>query len=231
MRPRLLAWPPGAAYDETEVTLDASQSRHGLKVLRLSEGDEVTLASPWGLAPAVVVAADRRREVLTLKIVGEFTAESAWGPTLALPLIRPSRFDWAVEKAVELGARELWPLTPGRGRSQSPGEAKPARWLRLAEEARKQCARAVPMVVGPVLGWAGFVDRAREFAGPKLLMDPQGREWPLLEEEPLILIGPEGGFSDLEKADLSELGFWPVALGPRILRTETAALAALAQWA
>jgi 16S rRNA (uracil1498-N3)-methyltransferase len=153
------------------------------------------------------------------------------GPTLALPLIRPGRFDWALEKAVELGARELWPFTPARGRAKGPGEAKPARWLRLAEEARKQCARADPMAVGPVLAWPGLLARAGEFAGPRLLMDPQGGKWPPLSGEPLILVGPEGGFSDPEKAGLSELGFLPVALGPLALRTETAALAALAQWA
>jgi 16S rRNA (uracil1498-N3)-methyltransferase len=211
--------------------LEPSEAKHGLWVLRLKEGAAVTLASPWGLAPAVVLRADRKNLVLTLRLTGAFVVDDFKGPTLVLPLIRPSRFDWAVEKAVELGARQLWPLMTARVRSTDPSDHKLSRWRRLAEEARKQCARSTPLTIEDILDWPGFLAQAAAFTGPRLVLSPQGGSWPVLEAEPLILIGPEGGLADQELAAASALGFIPISLGPRILRVETAALAALAQWA
>ncbi|MDR1609197.1 MAG: 16S rRNA (uracil(1498)-N(3))-methyltransferase [Deltaproteobacteria bacterium] len=229
MKTRLLTWPRSTAASQ-EITLDHDQARHGLLVLRLKEGDSITLASPWGLAEAVVTRADRQTLTLALKLVGDFSGTECWGPTLALPLIRPSRFDWAVEKAVELGARRLWPIVPQRARSQESSPQKLARWERLAEEARKQCARSAPLVISAILSWPDFLAEAAAFPGPRLLLAPEGGSWPDLEEEPLLLIGPEGGFNEAERLTLADLDFLPISLGPRTLRTETAALAALAQW-
>ncbi|MDR1872811.1 MAG: 16S rRNA (uracil(1498)-N(3))-methyltransferase [Deltaproteobacteria bacterium] len=229
MSERVLTWPHGAPLTFEAVDLDPAESRHGLKVLRLKVGDPVVLASPWGLAPAQVVKVDRKSLVLTVKVTGDLKAPNFSGPTLALPLIRPARFDWAVEKAVELGAKELWPLTVERGRVVNPGDRKLDRWRRLAEEARKQGARATPLEISQILAWPGFMEKAQSYLGPKIRLDPQGGPWPTLEAEPLIVMGPEGGFTDREALDLNDLGFQPVSLGPIVLRVETAALAALAQ--
>jgi 16S rRNA (uracil1498-N3)-methyltransferase len=231
VRPRRLAWPLGAPRTEREITLDRAQARHGLLALRLTVGREVTLTSPWGLCPAVVKRADRQRLILTVEPVGEFEAtQAATGPTLALPLLRPSRFDWAVEKAVELGARELWPILPARSRARQPDSQKPERWRRLAEEARKQCARAQPLAIAEILTWPDFLTRASSFAGLRLRLDPSGASWPVESMgDPLLVVGPEGGLTESETADLVALGFHPVSLGPWALRSETAALAALAQ--
>jgi 16S rRNA (uracil1498-N3)-methyltransferase len=230
LRPRLLAWPRAAESAAREVTLDPDQARHGLRVLRLTEGAKVVLTSPWCLAPAVVVKADRRREILTLSLTGSFQTVPTNGPTLALALVRPSRFDLAVAKAVELGAAALWPVVAARCRAQDPSPNQVDRWIRLAEEASKQCARGYPINIEKILTWPKFLALAENFSGPRLFLEPNGQPWPDLKSDPLLLVGPEGGLTQEEKDSLASLGFNPLTLGPLVLRTETAALAALAQW-
>jgi 16S rRNA (uracil1498-N3)-methyltransferase len=182
-----------------------------------------------------VVAADRQNLLLKVRLLGPFEAIDQKGPVLVLPLIRPGRFDWAVEKAAELGASELWPLLTNRTRITDPaiGDPKKARWLRLAEEARKQCARPLPLVIKDILSWSIFINILKTYDGLKLCLHPQGQPWPDLTDlvqPPLLLIGPEGGFTDQEHSQLKSLGVGQLSLGTHVLRTETAALAALAQW-
>jgi 16S rRNA (uracil1498-N3)-methyltransferase len=233
LKERLLTWPPDITPVPGEtVNLEPDQARHGLLSLRLGVGQKLTLTGHLGLAPAEVTEADRKSLILKVRLLGPFESSSDPGPILVLPLIRPSRFDWAVEKAAELGASELWPLITARTRISEPtvGESKKARWRRLAQEARKQCARPTPLIINDILSWSNFTAALRTYKGPKLLPTLYGQSWPALEEPPLILIGPEGGFTDSEISELNNLEFWPLCLGPAILRTETAALAALSQW-
>jgi len=225
-------WPDGPG----NLRLDSAQARHGVSVLRLRPGDLVEVAGPAGLALARVAAAQGGRgRPHDLRVVLEEgwrpePAEPA-GPRLALALVNLPRFDWAVEKAAELGAEEIWPLICERVK---PGLARAAlaraeRWRRLAEEARKQCGRNRPLLIRPPMttaellaeagpGPAGFFlrPRAEEASAPELSAPGL---W--------LLVGPEGGFSPGEEAAFLAAGLKPWGLGPLTLRSETAALAAL----
>jgi 16S rRNA (uracil1498-N3)-methyltransferase len=165
MRIPRLTWSGGSASPEGagELRLDAVQARHGVSVLRLKPGDPVEVAGPDGLARARVVVAQAGRPPRLEVVLDEAwrPAEPA-GPRLALALVKLPRFDWAVEKAAELGAGEVWPLVcarvkPGLARAAS---ARAERWRRLAEEARKQCGRDRPLVIRPPVTPAELLDAA-----------------------------------------------------------------------
>jgi 16S rRNA (uracil1498-N3)-methyltransferase len=236
---------PGAGPEPPEVVaLDQSQSHQAITVLRLKVGVEVELIGPWGLAKAVAARIDLKPwPTLWVKLTSPFSAPNqAPGPLLGLALIKAPRFDWAVEKATELGASALAPLITHRSNPLAAGEAKRARWIRLSEEARKQCGRPSPMKIFSPLALAEWL--AGSLPTRRYLAEAQGQ--PLkgqsLEGQPLeslppeslpgesavVLIGPEGGLTDAEKELAGGAGFKPLSLGPLTLRSETAALTALA---
>jgi 16S rRNA (uracil1498-N3)-methyltransferase len=218
------------------VELGLEESRHGVLVLRLKPGDAVELAGTDGLLEAVVAESRKTpHPSLLVRILGPGKKPNPLkGPILLLPLIRPSRFDWAVEKSAELGASELIPFVSSRTRIQSVnlGAEKTSRWERISAEASKQSGRADFMKIRPP---AEFSALLTQFAGRRgkvslLLMDRHGMAFPGPaegENECAVLIGPEGGFPDEERKAALEAGFLPFSLGSCLLRTETAALAAL----
>jgi 16S rRNA (uracil1498-N3)-methyltransferase len=226
-----LAWPADAPPDTAEVFLAPDQARHGARVLRLAPGDPLEMTGPAGLAPAVVTVVqagrDRHPPRLAVRLTGPWAgAETTPGPRLALALIQPQRFDWAVEKAVELGASSLMPFRAERGKPGLAAAGRETRWRRLAEEARKQCGRPDGLTILPA---AGFDDVLAQ-PGPGFFLSPVGRLEPpgLDPSAPLLVVGPEGGFSPAEEEALLASGFRPWSLGNTVLRAETAALAALA---
>ena len=230
MRIIRLAWPkdlvPG--LPGTEIFLAADQARHGAVVLRLSPGDVVEMAGPDGLAPARVTLADRNPPRLGVVLTGPWVKTNRSGPRLALALIQSQRFDWAVEKSVELGASALIPLITERVKSGEarPGPAKQERWRRLAEEARKQCGRSSVLDIMP----ASPLNELTAQPGSGFFLSPAGPTGSPadLGASPLLVVGPEGGLSPSEEKMLLEAGFRPWSLGGAVLRAETAALAALA---
>jgi 16S rRNA (uracil1498-N3)-methyltransferase len=198
-------------------------------VLRLRKGQAVELAGPWGLAQGLVEEAGPS---LVVRLSSPFAAPGPTdgGPLLALALIKGPRFDWAVEKAAELGASRLAPVLTLRSAPSAMGEAKRLRWGRLAEEARKQCGRPRPMAIDAPRALSDFLDLY--LPARRILLDPSG---PLLCPGPAtpacLLVGPEGGLADEERELALGRGFGPASLGPLKLRSETAALAALARLA
>jgi 16S rRNA (uracil1498-N3)-methyltransferase len=147
---------------------------------------------------------------------------------LALALIKGPRFDWAVEKATELGAAALVPLITLRSSPLAQGEAKKARWARLSEEARKQCGRPWPMDITAPMGLESWL--GGPLAEERLLLDPGGPFLPCEAGKPAsLLVGPEGGLTGDEKELALGYGFRPFGLGSLTLRSETAAVATLAR--
>jgi 16S rRNA (uracil1498-N3)-methyltransferase len=230
-----LTWAGETEAGATEIFLDPAQARHGVTVLRLKSGDMVEVAGSAGLARARVTAAEMGRRGrparLALALLEPWrNPEASPGPRLALALITPQRFDWAVEKAAELGAGALWPLVCDRvkpGLVRAAG-ARAGRWQKLADEARKQCGRPEPLPVNPPLALAELLIQP----GPGFFMTPGGDDLTGSGLVPpplgaLVAVGPEGGFSPREEAAFLAAGFSPWSLGPLTLRTETAALAAL----
>lgn len=148
--------------------------------------------------------------------------------TLALAVLHTQAFDWAVEKATELGATAVVPVLTARVQGRNH-EKRVERWQRVAEAAVAQCGRAcAPRVMAPtpleaLLAGAGGLKVVVDFGG--------GAFRPLANPENggvVVLVGPEGGFTEREREAIRGAGFVGLALGPTTLRSETAAICGLA---
>jgi 16S rRNA (uracil1498-N3)-methyltransferase len=150
--------------------------------------------------------------------------------TLAVASGDRDRFSWMVEKGVELGVTRILPLETVRSSGVATGirDAHLRRLRRQALEASKQCGVAWALQVEQPLSLDDF--RSRPLSGPGWLADRAGAPPPThLGGNPMtVVIGPEGGLTDAERAGLVAVGYLPIVLGPHILRFETAALAAAA---
>jgi 16S rRNA (uracil1498-N3)-methyltransferase len=188
-------------------------------VLRLREGAEVSLFDGEGRAARAEVARISGREVELRVIDPEPSRESPLALTIAVAPPRGDRMSFLVEKLTELGVSRIVPLQTERGRSSESVE----RWRRVAMEACKQSGRSLapaceePRSVASVLDEPGAVLVAHPGAPP--LATGSGIE------RVLVLVGPEGGWSEKELASARTRGAAFFGLGPRTLRTETAAIA------
>ncbi|MFW6189952.1 MAG: RsmE family RNA methyltransferase [Planctomycetota bacterium] len=230
---RFLALGPCRAGET--VTLAPEQSRHMVVVLRAEPGDRVRLFTGEGAEYlGRVVEADPK--AARVRVVERLETGGGVGTvvTLGFAPAPQNRSDTIVEKATELGADRLRPLLCRRvQRRQARSAARRLeRWERLAQEAARQSQRAeVPRVLPPV-AFEQFVDDAEGLR----LIAVTGESTPLwdrlqgLEEPPpvaVLAVGPAGGFTQREADRAAEAGFLPVALGPHVLRVETAAVALL----
>lgn len=215
------------------LALDAGAARH-VQVLRLQPGAPLTLFDGRGGEYEAVVGRMGRSEVEVQ--VGRHHAIEREAPrdmALALGMPTNERMDWLVEKATELGATAIWPLLAHRSVLRLAGERahkRQAHWQAVAVAACEQCGRnRVPTIhaVTSIDQW-----QAPE-ASARLLLSLKAPGQPLLQAVPdtgsvLLLSGPEGGLTAQEEDALMGRGFVPVSLGNRVLRAETAPLAALA---
>lgn len=237
--PATPAWPPSslprlyvdeAMSDNATLVVDGVPANYLANVLRLGSGEQVKLfddrTGEW-----LAEISDANRKRVTLRIVAHLrereTVPDLW---LLFAPIKRGRIDWIVEKATELGVARLVPVLTRR---TIVDRVNTERLRAHAIEAAEQCERtALPELAEPVkldallAGWPA--DRTLLFA------DEQGGA-PFVETATpgpaAILIGPEGGFTDEEGARIRALSkAKPVSLGPRILRADTAALAAVALW-
>ncbi len=228
-----------------ELQLSPGATRHA-QVRRVQPGDLVLLFDGQGIDwPAQVLRVGRSAVVVRLVAGVAVDNELPWRVTLALGMPANERMDMVVEKATELGAAALQPLVCERSVLRLAGERaerKRAHWQAVAEAACEQCGRArVPVVaaVQTVADWLATLP-AHGVAAPlpaRLLLSLQADARPLAGIAPPIaeqrgaliaLSGPEGGLTPAEEAAARAAGFAPVALGPRVLRADTAPLALLA---
>jgi 16S rRNA (uracil1498-N3)-methyltransferase len=242
--PRLYVAPDLAVG--ADLLLDGDQAHYLTRVLRLATGDPVRVFNGRDGEFETTLAASTK-STATLS-VGSRMREQAGVPDVWLLFapLKKARTDFVVEKAVELGAREILPVLTERTDAET---VRVDRLARLAIEAAEQTERLdVPPVrdaaklfplldkwdAGRVLIYADEAgdDQGRPWGGETGRAGPVGDVLASLPEGPAaILIGPEGGFSPAERTRLRGLPFVrPVSLGPRILRAETAALATLALW-
>jgi 16S rRNA (uracil1498-N3)-methyltransferase len=219
-----------------QCLLGPEQTHHVARVLRLETGDAVTLFDGNGGEYAAVIA-HLAKSRATLN-VGERLAvdrESPLQVLLAQAISGADRMDYTVQKAVELGVARIQPLESSRSvvRLDAARAAKRlAHWRAVAVAACEQCGRnRVPEIL-PVRPLAAWLGGAAAEAGLRLLLSPRARDnlrdFPQPVRAAVLLAGPEGGLSMREEEDAQIAGFTPVRLGPRVLRTETAAVAALA---
>ena len=219
-------------------TLAPSQAHHALRVLRLKRGDPVTLFNGDGAEYAsVIVQANRDRVALDVKGRESRDREAPFAVTLAQVVSSGERMDYTIQKAVELGVAAIQPLEARRSVVRLSAERaarRIAHWQGVVIAACEQCGRnRVPQVL-PLAQVDGFLAARRTEKGGerRVLLSPRAPRR-LRELDPprgglVMLSGPEGGFSPAEARAAEEAGFVPVRLGPRVLRTETAAVAALA---
>jgi 16S rRNA (uracil1498-N3)-methyltransferase len=202
-------------------------------VLRLRAGDAVTAFDDTGaIGAAIVTSATAENVTIRIDKIVE-AAESTFEWTIAAAVPKGQRADWMVEKLAELGTQSLIPLSAARSVSIPGGKEKPARWERLAAEASRQSGRAGVMRIEPVLTVAEIVEKVRGKTTWCLSTEPDSE--PLLEltnrpppKSLVMLVGPEGGWTDDEIALFRSCGIKSVKLAGTILRVETAAVAAAA---
>lgn len=218
----------------SEFTLPPGATRHA-QVRRVQPGDPLVLfdgrGSDW---PATVLAVSRSAVQVRVGAALPVHKELPLAVTLALVMPANERMDALVEKATELGVATIQPLHGARSVLRLAGERaerKRAHWQAIAEAACEQCGRARVPLVAPVLELETWLPRAPP--GTRLLLSLADDAQPLAERVPAAaavttLSGPEGGLSPEEEASARAAGFLPVALGPRVLRADTAPLAVLA---
>ena len=219
-----------------QVVLHGNAAQHLGRVLRARVGEAVALFNGDGREFAATITASSKREVqLTL---GEATlpgTESTVHTLLGLCLSKGDRFDWAVQKATELGVGSIVPLYSERVDFSIPEDRLSKRihhWQHVAVSAAEQCGRVkIPPVIAPIplMDWVADVSADEKWVlhcadGGDRTVAQQKAEAP---GSAALLIGPEGGFTEGEVSAATGLGFTSLQLGPRVLRTETAPVVAL----
>lgn len=224
----------------TTVDLPATAARH-VQVLRLQPGDALTLFNGQGGEFGAVVARMGRSDV-QITVGAHLARESEPGVAVHLAVGMPAndRMDWLVEKATELGVASVQPLMTAHSVLRLKGERadkKQAHWQAVAVAACEQCGRnRVPTIhaVADLDTWLARTDQAATEL--RLVLSLGSGSQPLVDALPApagatanlwFLNGPEGGLSPTEDAAARAAGWRPASLGPRVLRAETAALAAL----
>jgi len=217
-----------------EYRLPDEQGHYLSRVLRLKPGDQVLLFDGSGYEyPAIVTEASGKKVFLQIgSAVGRDT-DSPLKVRLIQGVSRGERMDFVVQKATELGVDRISPVLTEFSVVKLSAERAKRRlrhWQKIAQSACEQCGRNRIPVIDPPRSMPDFL-RDSAAADCRLLLLPSASR-PLHEIDPPaadidLLIGPEGGFSAMEHEMLTHAGFEAVLLGPRVLRTETAALAAL----
>ncbi len=220
---------------DSRITLDADEAHHLSRVLRLAVGDHVFVFDGEGSEWECDIVAVSKREA-DLNIIRKLSdeVESPLRLTLAQALIKGDKFDWVVQKATELGVTRIVPLITDHSdvkRAEEKAEQKLERWRRISLEALKQCGRRRLVEITEPVRFAQFCERS---TAANLIFSERGgkslHEVAASLNQPSqigVCIASEGGWSEAELQTAEVRNFIPVHLGQRILRTETAAIAAV----
>lgn len=226
-------------WDEATAIIHGAQAEHMVRVLRAQPGMEADVVAGGHVFHAQVAAVSPAE--VRFNLIAEIQADPALPVTLAMAVYKFDRMEWAIEKATELGVAGFAPMIARRTEKHLAAAAnkRVERWRRIVHEAAQQSRRSdVPIIHEP----APLASVVRAASGAtRIVLAEQERtttlrqaieevataargEMPTLE----IAIGPEGGWAPEEEALFDANGWRAVSLGPRILRAETAAIAALA---
>jgi 16S rRNA (uracil1498-N3)-methyltransferase len=214
-------------------TLSEDAAHHAIRVLRLREGDAVTLFNGRGGEFAARIASIQRlRIAIDLLQHRAIEREAPLRVALVQGVSSGERMDFTIRKAVELGVAEIRPVLAAASVARPKGERAAMRhdhWRRIAIAACEQCGRNRIPEVHPLIAVSDYRVQGEAL---RILLSPLS-EVPFSKiatkgETFVIAAGPEAGFSAEEEAAFVDAGFVPARLGARVLRTETAALAALA---
>ncbi len=225
-------------WDATTATIEGAQAEHLARVLRAHEGMEADVVAGGRVFHAAVTAV--RPSEVRFNLITEVEADPALPVTLVLSIYKFDRMEWAIEKATELGVAAIAPVIARRTEKHlaQAAEKRVERWRRIAHEAAQQSRRSDVPVIQDVCTLSASVASAS--GATRIVLAEQERTATLIEtvqdalavaaESALdfqIAVGPEGGWAP-EEEELFTANSWnAVTLGPRILRAETAAIAAL----
>lgn len=228
---------PGELASGATCVLPPEQAHHAARVLRLRAGEGVTLFNGDGGEYAAVIARiSRDRVALEVGARAEADREASLAVTLAQAISSGERMDFTVQKAVELGVVAIQPLSSSRSvvrLAAERAERRVAHWQTVVVHACEQCGRNRVPAVAPVAAlYEWLASPARASGTLRVLLSTRARyrlrDLSPPQGEVTLLAGPEGGFTAEEERMAEQSGYMPVRLGPRVLRTETAAVAALA---
>ena len=226
-------------WDEATATICGAKAEHMARVLRAQPGMEADVVAGGHVFHAEVAAVHPTE--VRFNLIAEVQADPALPVTLVLAVYKFDRMEWALEKATELGVAAVAPVIARRTEKHLAlaAEKRTERWRRIVHESSQQSRRSdVPLIhePGPLAAWVRAASEAT-----RIVLAEQERtttlryaieeavaaaetEMPALE----IAIGPEGGWAPEEEALFDANGWRATSLGPRILRAETAAIAAMA---
>lgn len=226
----------GTHAPQSELEVDADKARYLSRTLRLRVGDSLSVFDGEGSEYAATIRSmSKSSAVLSLEHVISTQTESGLRVHLVQGISRGDRMDFVVQKATELGVKRITPVLTDYGvvkLDTARAEKRREHWQNIAASACEQSGRVrLPLIdtPAPLKNWFG--DKPERVDSQLILK--LGATTPLTRIDApatkvCVLIGPEGGFSDIEYEDADVAGFRPVSLGPRVLRTETAAIATLA---
>jgi 16S rRNA (uracil1498-N3)-methyltransferase len=209
---------------------------HHLHVVRQQPGAQLTLFNgQGGQYRATLQDVGKRRASARVDAFEDVEVELAYAITLAQALPEASKMDWIIEKAVELGVAAVVPLAAQRCVTRLSGERaekRHAHWEGIMVAASEQSGRNRLAALAPLEDVGKWL--ARPAAAPRILLSPRGSQtlaaWGAAHaaQDVTLMVGPEGGFSPAEEDAAIASGAIPLTMGPRVLRTETAGMAALA---
>jgi 16S rRNA (uracil1498-N3)-methyltransferase len=223
------------------IVLSDTNQRHATQVLRLKKGDAVTLFNGrGGEFSAYIDQANKSGTTVLVSAYHDTGRESPLSIELAQAVCVNEKMDWIIQKAVELGATRIQPVSTARSIVHLSGERASKRqqhWQKIAVSACEQCGRNYVPHVSPLMTLPEWLSRKKVDKSPNDLslmlsttatQSLHGIAKPSADANLALVIGPEGGFTPEEEAAVLHTSFIPVRLGKRILRTESAALAAIA---
>lgn len=227
----------GLLADTIEIT--GSDAHHLMHVMRAKAGQEVTVVDDEGSVACMEMTAFREDAVtLVLKERLAANTESPLELVLAQCLLKADKMDYVVQKAVELGVTEIVPVKSHNcvvRYDAKKAAARQQRWQKIAEEAAKQCGRTALTEVTPIMDLSNLLKENSGMEDTEIVFCYENEDETTVKsclqaakgKRLILLIGPEGGFTLDEAQAVQEAGGKAVTLGPRILRAETAAVAAV----
>lgn len=211
-------------------------SRHILQVLRLRLNDEVTLFNGNNVEYLAVISdISKKKLLLEIRQQQEISRESKTKIHLVQSISKGDRMDWVVQKAVELGVSSIQPVISHRtvvNLSSERGEKKLRHWQGIAIAACEQCGRNHLPEILPIVSLESLLPKfAEDKQSHKLILNPYSEQriqtTDFNMDSFVLLVGPEGGLDDQEVSAVEQAGFNSYKMGPRILRTETAAISCI----
>jgi 16S rRNA (uracil1498-N3)-methyltransferase len=224
---------PGRLPAAGTIELPDALAHHAVRVLRLRDGERIVLFDGEGGEAEATLQVRGKSACAQLEARREVDRESPLQIVLVQALAASDKMDWVVQKAVELGVSAIQPVQAERSVLRLAGERadkRHAHWQQVAVSACEQCGRnRIPEVrpLQPLTQWLAAHRGALNY-----VLAPGGAasfaDEPAVQDVVHLLVGPEGGWSEAEMSAFDAAGRRRVRLGPRVLRTETAGLAALA---